>query len=245
MKYLHYFESISDFEDKSENYAVSDPWVSVTEGFEGVTYSPALDTGGYECVDLGLPSGIFWASRNIGASNPEDYGYYFAWGEVNPKETYNWDTYAWGTSASSFSRYGQANQAVSLYASDDAAIVRMGSFWRMPTSSEAQEILNNTAVTIETLNGVNGARFTGQNGNSIFIPAAGHKYNTDTEELGNYCDVWTSTRVSNNKALAHTLSANLTSEANGLGAGSRPWGIPIRGVFVGSRDWYNRPSIHR
>lgn len=240
MKYIHYCESISDFEDKSENCAVSDPWVSVTEGF-GVTYSPALDTNGYECVDLGLPSGILWASCNVGASNPEDYGYYFAWGETSTKETYDWTTYAWGSSANSFTRYG-GNTGVSLYSSDDAAIARMGSFWRMPTSSEAQEILNNTAVTIETLNGIIGARFTGQNGNSIFFPAAGAKYQEEYyHEPGSFGLFWTSTRVNNNTALAHTLYANITSETNGLGAGSRMWGVPIRGVFVGHRDWYNEP----
>lgn len=135
-------------------------------------------------VDLGLPSGLLWATRNVGASSPEDYGDYFAWGETSPKSYYDWDTYAYGyyddnwslhlTKYNTDSYYGPVDNLITLQPGDDAATAHYGG--RMPTREEWQELYNHCTSTWTTLNGVNGRCFTGPNGNSVFLPAAGYRW---------------------------------------------------------------------
>ena len=135
----------------------------------------------HECVDLGLS--VKWATCNVGADSPEDYGDYFAWGEVESKTTYDWSTYKYGldynklTKYSSKSRYGKdgfTDSKTVLDPEDDAATANWGGAWRMPTKAERDELLNNCRWDWTTQNGVNGYKVTGPNGNSIFLPAAGH-----------------------------------------------------------------------
>ena len=102
----------------------------------------------HEYVDLGLPSGTLWATCNIGATKPEEFGDYFAWGETEPKEVYDWSTYKWcGGSAISMTKYctndnyGNVDNKKKLEAEDDAAIANWGSEWRMPTSEEQKELV--------------------------------------------------------------------------------------------------------
>ena len=122
---------------------------------------------GDEAVDLGLPSGLKWRSMNVGASKPEDYGNYYAWGETETKESYLWNNYKY-RSADSYS-----DRSPVLTSGDDAATVNVGSGWRTPKISEWKELKNNCTWTWTTRNGVNGMLVTGSNGNSIFLPAAG------------------------------------------------------------------------
>lgn len=137
-----------------------------------------------EWVDLGLPSGLLWASCNVGANSPECYGEYFAWGETEPKSVYSWSTYCYCTvdsvgGVTAFTKYvtsadyGTVDNLTTLQPSDDAAIAHMGNGARTPTQEEWQELMNNTTVEWTTLNGVNGRKFTANNGNSLFLPAAG------------------------------------------------------------------------
>ena len=125
----------------------------------------------HEYVDLGLPSGLKWATCNVGATTPEEYGDYFAWGEVEPKTTYNLDTYKY-YDGSNFTKYTGSDKTV-LDPEDDAATANWGGAWRMPTKAEQDELRTKCTWNWTTQNGVNGYKVTGPNGNSIFLPAAG------------------------------------------------------------------------
>lgn len=159
---------------------------------------------GHTYVDLGLPSGTLWAACNVGAENPEDYGDYFAWGETQPKDYYNWSTYqycnggeGWNTltkycNYSSCGYNGFTDDLTTLLPEDDAATANWGEGWRMPTQAEFQELLDNTTVTWTTQNGVNGRLFTSSNGNSLFLPAAGCRWDGELGGLGSYGYYWSS-----------------------------------------------------
>ena len=136
----------------------------------------------HEYVDLGLPSGLKWATCNVGATTPEEYGDYFAWGEVEPKENYDWSTYKYGTDYDLFTKYcndsdygknGFTDNKTVLDPEDDAATANWGGAWRMPTKVEMIELRNRCIWDWITQDGVNGYKVTGPNGNSIFLPAAG------------------------------------------------------------------------
>lgn len=132
---------------------------------------------GHKFVDLGLPSGLKWAAYNVGAESPEEYGDYFAWGEIQPKDAY--------TEENCSSLY--------LYAEDisghmylDAARANWGSPWRMPTEQEIIELVLNTNGMSTELNGVRGTMVTGSNGNSIFFPYAGKMIDTTLYDEGDF-----------------------------------------------------------
>ncbi len=136
-------------------------------------------------VDLGLPSGTVWADRNIGANSPEGYGDYFAWGETRPKSEYNWSTlkycngsYNTLTKYCTDSSYGTVDNKTVLEPSDDAATANWGNSWRMPTHEEHEELSEKCTWIWTTRNGVKGYNVTGPNGNSIFLPAAGYRYDS-------------------------------------------------------------------
>jgi len=154
-------------------------------------------------VDLGLPSGTIWATRNIGADTPEGYGDYFAWGETEPKEVYNWSTYKWcnGSSKtltkyctdSSYGYNGFVDNKTELDPEDDAAYVNWGPQWRMPTYDQQTELCENCTWTWTTQNGVNGQLGTGPNGNSIFLPAAGYRWDENLYNAGSNGRYWSRT----------------------------------------------------
>ena len=139
----------------------------------------------YEYVDLGLPSGTLWATFNVGATKPEEFGDYFAWGETVPKTTYNWETYKHcngapdqlikycGKSKSGYK--GFTDKLFILQPIDDAATANWGEEWRMPITDEWNELRENTTSIWTTLNGVKGLLFTARNGNKLFLPAAGNR----------------------------------------------------------------------
>lgn len=138
---------------------------------------------GHECVDLGLPSGVLWATCNVGANSPEDYGDYFAWGETSSKSDYSWNTYKWSkrsfdnlTKYNNDSSNGIVDNKTTLEPSDDVANVKWGQNWSIPTDSEWNELRSpfNCKWTRTQQNGVDGFKVTSRkNGNSIFLPTAG------------------------------------------------------------------------
>lgn len=159
-------------------------------------------TGGW--VDLGLPSGLLWAEHNLGATVQEDFGNYYAWGETVTKSVYDWETYHYCTANeygnltmltkyNTKSDYGAVDNLSALEAGDDVATALLGDGARMPTRDEWMELKNHTTVEWTTVNGVAGYRFTGANGKSIFIPAAGRHYDSSLWEDGEEGFYWSST----------------------------------------------------
>lgn len=127
---------------------------------------------GHDWVDLGLPSGILWATCNIGASSPEINGDKFAWGETTTKENFDWSTYKYyDYNADTLTKYTGNDNRVTLEMSDDVASSKWGSQWRIPTKDELTELKEKCTVKWIEQNGVFGRLYTGPNGNSIFLPA--------------------------------------------------------------------------
>ena len=159
-------------------------------------------SGAYQYVDLGLPSGLLWATCNVGAEIPEGYGSYFAWGEIQPKSSFLWNTYQYchGSSntltkycnRSSYGYNGFTDNLTTLLPEDDAATANWGADWRMPTMTEWNELNNNTASTWATLNGVKGKLYTASNGNGIFLPSAGHRLGSSLSDAGSCGHYWSS-----------------------------------------------------
>ena len=156
---------------------------------------------GYEWVDLGLLSGVKWATCNVGANSPEEYGDYFAWGEVEPKDEYSWSTYKWCdgradalTKYNGQSSYGATDYKNFLDVEDDAAAVNLGGTWRTPTKMEFDELHGQCFWNWTTINGVDGYQVVGPNGNSIFLPAAGMYCDNDlgSFNIGSWGYYWTS-----------------------------------------------------
>ena len=148
----------------------------------------------YEWVDLGLPSGLRWATFNVGASSPEEYGDYFAWGETTTKSSYDEDnSITYGLSTSTLQSRGIIGSDGNLTAAYDAATANWGGSWRMPTLDEIKELCNKCTWTWTTQNGVNGQLVTGPNGNSIFLPAAGDRYGTVFLGCGSRGGYWSAT----------------------------------------------------
>lgn len=145
---------------------------------------------GHEYVDLGLPSGLKWATCNVGANKPEDYGDYFAWGETETKTEYSeGNSLTREHSISELRRRGIVDGNNRLTSSYDAARAKWGGSWRMPTKEELEELEENCRWKWTTQNGVKGHKVTGSNGNSIFLPAAGYRSGTslgDDGEVGYY-----------------------------------------------------------
>ena len=156
---------------------------------------------GHEWVDLGLS--VKWATCNVGAASPGDYGNYYAWGETSTKSDYTWETYRFRTSGDSydnvsFSKYntlsgrGTVDNKSRLDKSDDAARQKWGGSWRMPTDGEWTELRTKCKWTWTTRGGHNGYLVTGPKGNSIFLPAAGFQCDTNLFGVGSYGDYWSS-----------------------------------------------------
>jgi hypothetical protein len=144
---------------------------------------PVTPPDNHEWVDLGLPSGTLWATCNIGASAPEEYGDYFAWGETESKETFTWENYKWCEGSfdtmtkyctdSGYGSNGFTDGKTELDPEDDADYVNWGPSWRMPTHEQQRELVEQCTWKWTTRNGVYGQQGTGPNGNTIFLPAAG------------------------------------------------------------------------
>lgn len=142
-------------------------------------------------IDLGLPSGTKWCCMNVGASSPEQYGGYYAWGETSEKSVYNPATYSYFNGQDTDGDgWIDKNFSVVNIGSDiagtsyDVAHVRMGGSWRMPSFAQQQELMNNCTRTFAQQNGVDGILVTGNNGGQLFLPAAGYRWNSDLNSAG-------------------------------------------------------------
>ena len=203
------------------------------------TDDPVTPPDEHECVDLGLPSGTLWATCNVGANTPEQYGDYFAWGETAPKDYYDWGTYKWcnGTyntltkycTESEFGYNGLVDNKTELDPEDDAAYVNWGPSWRMPSLEQRQELKNNCTWVWTTQNGVNGCLFTGPNGNTLFLPATGSRLFESFDYAGSRGNYW-----------SRTLYSGITFDAYGLGfdSGNVSWGYASR--YIG----YTVRAVH-
>lgn len=155
-------------------------------------------------VDLGLS--VKWATCNVGANSPEEYGDYFAWGEISPNESYFKDNCL---------TYGVSMTDISGNPQYDAATANWGGAWRMPTKAEIMELYDNCTWEWTILNGINGRKVTGPNGNSIFLPAAGYRGGASSYDVGSYGYYWSSTPHEEGDFSAYGL---------GFGSGVYYWG---------------------
>lgn len=208
-----------------------------------------VNSNGHQYVDLGLPSGTLWATCNVGALAPEEFGNYYAWGETATKDVYSWETYEWcsGTVCNSSNNtltkycleggYGSLDNKTILELDDDVAHAKWGGDWRIPTEEEVLELLNNCDSKWETVNGVKGRTFTGSNGKSIFLPAAGTK--EKAEYYSGDGQYWTSSlgtsggHSTNAKHMEFTKSSIELFEGELYGT-LRYYGLTVRPVITKS-----------
>ncbi len=219
----------------------------VTEALDTEALDKLDNTNHY--VDLGLPSGTLWATMNVGASKPEEYGDYFAWGETegyNSGKTYfGWSTYKWckgndnaltkystNGSHGSYGYNGFTDNKTQLDPEDDAAYVNWGSGWRMPTYDQLKELRDQCTWTLYTFNNVKGYLVEGKNGNVIFLPAAGHRYYASLSGAGSYGIYWSRTLCSDYPSFAWFLDFNSNSSGVYGSSGYRYCGRSVRPVRV-------------
>lgn len=205
-----------------------------------------INNNGYEYVDLGLPSGTLWATCNVGADNPSDYGLYFQWGDTQgytadqvetgkgkKKFAIDWSDYKWynGGKFTKYTTYGSA-----LELEDDAAHAHMGGDWHMPTSEQIKELMDSTTSELATMDGVDGRLFTSKkdSSKSIFIPAAGYALDGLVECIGRFGYVWSSmlsmAYLGNGQIL---VFGSLFTDITGR---TRSGGVPVRGVIDSNRN---------
>ena len=212
-------------------------------------FTKNLNPNGHDYVDLGLPSGTLWATMNIGATSPEQYGDYFAWGETTPKNSYSWNNYKYGdfstlTKYCDNSDYGKdefTDNLTELELGDDAARANWGGDWRMPTQAQVQELIDNTTSAWKNIwtNDFNNTCISGiiltskTNGNTMFIPAAGYKDDTSTNGVGVGGDLWCSALYSRGSYDAWFLLFNRYEVVLNNYYGYRYCGRSVRGVLCG------------
>ena len=225
-------EAYADFQEITitENLTLYAQWSL------GVTAS----ANGHDYVDLGLPSGTKWATCNVGADSPVAYGDYFAWGEITPKETYDWSNYLWcNGEESTITKYsdnpnegynGFTDNLRTLLPEDDAATTNWDANWRTPTYNEMSELRTKSTVTWTPQNGVNGCLFIGPNGNSIFFPSAGNRYNDISGGAETYGSYWCSNITTGFPTGAKLLFFD--SNCCLLDNGNRFCGQPVRAILV-------------
>ena len=214
------------------------------------TKDPDLPTGyfgnynGHDYVDLGLPSGTLWATCNVGASSPEDHGDYFAWGETTTKSSYSWSTYKYCNgsydkltkycNSSSYGNNGFTDNLTVLQSSDDAATANWGSGWCMPTKAQWKELKDNTTITWTRQNGVRGRKFTASNGNSLFLPAAGYRYESGLYYFVSFGYYWSSSLYTDFPYFAWLLS--FRSDYCSMDGNGRDYGQSVRPVRSASQN---------
>lgn len=216
---------LTDLEKNTKYYVRAYATNSVGTSYGNEIKFTTLDKIQPKAVDLGLS--VKWANMNVGAGSPEEYGDYFAWGEVEPKETYNWSTYKWcngnydtQTKYCTNSSYGTVDNKTVLEAADDAATANWGGSWRMPTKAEQDELRTECTWTWTTQNGVNGYKvISKKNGNSIFLPAAGYRNGSSLYIAGGYGYCWSSSLDTDDPGYAYVL---------GFDSDNVDWGSNVR-----------------
>ncbi len=153
-------------------------------------------------IDLGLS--VKWASHNVGANSPEEYGGYYAWGETEEKSKYTEDTYKWYNNGS-YTDIGSEISGTEY----DVAHVKWGGNWRIPSKEEIRELVENCRCEKVTYKGVKGSKFISKkNGNSIFLPAAGARYGTKVDYSGTNGNYWSGTLYPDGSNNAYDLYCN-------------------------------------
>ncbi len=207
---------------------------------ESTSDNNASSVDRHEYIDLGLPSGTLWATCNIGANAPEEFGDYFAWGETETKSDYYWSNYKFGNGEyDELSKYDDIsyydnddfpNSRPTLERSDDVAYQKWGSDWCMPTMEQLKELKDKCTWTWTARNGNNGYEVRGSNGNSIFLPATGCNDSgvglTDVGSAGFY---WSSTLFSESPNYVYDLFFD-SDGINALDRGYRYYGTTVRAV---------------
>lgn len=194
------------------------------------------EVGGHKVVDLGLS--VKWATCNVGANKPTEYGDYFAWGEVKAKKVYDWKNYAYCEGdAKSLNKYcllpayGSTDGAKVLASSDDAATANWGAEWRMPTADEFNELMKKCKVKWMPNyrnSGIPGYKVTAKNGNFIFLPAAGFYRLQRQEEAGKSGHYATSSLYE--KANDNAYSVIIDAARMEGSFDNRYFGLPVRPV---------------
>lgn len=187
--------------------------------------SAAQEKNGF--IDLGLS--VKWASCNLGASQPEDFGDCYAWGETTTKSYFAWKTYEFGTYSSGMAVYNEEDKTIELKPEHDAATVVLGEGCRIPTREDFQELKNKCKWQYTSVKGVNGYKVVGPNGNSIFLPIYGYYINDSlayTKDIvGEY---WTSTRSSKESHCAYFF--RVTADEYEISVFNRCHGRSVRAV---------------
>lgn len=220
---------------------------------EDILIQAATDSACYKMVDLGLS--VKWANKNVGASHPEDAGLYFQWGDtigytadqVGKDKVFYWGSYFDTTDGgSTFKKYNNNGGLTVLESSDDAATVHMGARYRMPTADEIEELINNTTQTFIDSDGkeysqeqaknivikckkLKGVRFTGSNGNSIFIPATGFCYDYLLDGINTAGLLWSSCLYDSYDYKARHLGFCFDGDVYNIDEG-RWYGLCVRGI---------------
>ena len=199
-----------------------------------------INNNGYDYVDLGLPSGTLWATCNIGASKPVDYGLYFQWGDtkgwtkkqVGKYKQFSWKDYKFSIdgSYSNFSKYATIGSTLEL--EDDAVHANMKGDWHMPSHKQIMELIYNTMNTWTTQDEVNGMKFTSKKDSSkfIFIPAAGYAYDGSDFNCGTNGFIWSSMSSKDSVGSGQILGVYLGGAYPGS-LSSRYYGFSVRGVI--------------
>ena len=238
-RHLKKFENQATYESQ-KNTLMKSPYVVYLEDTQEVVYVNKT----YEFVDLGLPSGTLWSTKNIGAESEEDFGLYFAWGSVEgaTKEGVESGEYTFGTdgnmmshvdpSAQTWTKYNTVDGKIVLDLEDDAAYVNMGEDWHMPTQEQCSELITFTNQVRESVNGVNGFRFTSKSNSnaSIFIPNAGTaNFDGDILNVNNMFNVLSNSKGTMGSESNYVLYSTTDSLIN-VGLHPRIGGCSVRGV---------------
>ena len=203
-----------------------DECIFTIEDLKQFTSNPSScpDDNHPHAIDLGLPSGTKWACCNVGADKPEAYGGYYAWGETEEKEVYDWASYTLCEGRANTSQNLGSDIAGTSY---DVAHVKWGGGWQMPSMEQLEELIHNCPYTWTVMDGVNGTLFTGSNGGTLFMPAAGQRWKNESNCVGNNGFFWTSTQLKYSVDDAYSLmffvyDAVTDFNFRGLGFSVRP-----------------------
>lgn len=179
-------------------------------------------------IDLGLS--VKWSDRNLGASSPEDYGKYFAWGEIEPKVSYDLGNYHISDNISELEHLNIIDGLKNLHGTYDAAVTNWGKPWRMPTMKEVQELSNKCNWKFTEKNGLKGYEIYGVNNNSIFLPAIGYLSGTSLRMANSHLLYWSSTLCPMQTSYCAYILFAYLSQSN-VTYYNRCFGLPIRPVI--------------
>ena len=194
-------QTVDDYREYISIYGLDGLFYTAAKNYIYEYVSDSTAAKGHEWVDLGLPSGTLWATCNVGASKPEDYGSYFAWGETYTKSTYDFDSYKYANGAHdkltkycSRSDYGNNNftdNLIELQAIDDAATANWGGGWHTPSEAQWKELKDNTIQQWTIIGGKEGMLYTSKkNGQGVFMPAAGWRSDSELIDAASQGSYW-------------------------------------------------------